>query len=153
MVTGSDEIPVIEFVGVDKQPQEPIVEKPRRTRKPTTKSPSRPPPNLEKKIAAQLVSINFILLALPMTRNDALSTAEIEALAKAINHQAQQSNYFRKAVEGALAVSSAGELLSVIMMIAVKRASNHGYIPEAYSEMATMLMLPDDEMVNDVEES
>ncbi len=131
---------------------EPTV-KPRRTR--TPKSEPKSPPqgirsvNLEKTIAAQLVSLNFFVLLSPW-KEDALNEEEIFALAKALNNQAQSSPRFKKALEMAMSGASSGELLGVVMMIIVRRAARHNMIPPVFGIIAGGL-LPENEETNVVE--
>jgi hypothetical protein len=126
--------------------------KPRRSRsdKGTTRTNVAKRASLETRIAQQLMSINMIILLLPIgdmekRQKDALSVEEIKALAHALNSQAQASNTFKKLIEGALAVSSSGELITVMAMIVARRAINHNLIPEQYSGLVEMMVLTDAE--------
>lgn len=100
----------------------------------------RPPRSLEAQIAATLMAFNFALYVVPPLANDRLDELEIRALAKALDAQAKQSVRFRKMIEGALAVTSGGQLLGVAMIIAARRASRHGVLPpEADGQLRAML--------------
>ncbi len=106
-----------------------------RTRKAATR-----PVNLETRIAAQLISFNLLFQLSPWA-SDALSVDEIQALAHALNSQAQASKRFKDALELALSVGSSGELISVVLLIAVRRAANHNLIPAEFAVMAGGLVV------------
>ncbi len=110
----------------------------RRARKPTTRrSTTR---SLEPQIAATLMAFNFALYVIPPLQADRLDELEIIALARAIDAQAKQSIRFRKMIEGALTVTSGGQLLGVVAIIAARRASRHGVLPpEADGQLRVML--------------
>lgn len=60
---------------------------------------------------------------------DPLELAEIVALTKAIDAEARNHATFRKYLERALAVGSAGQLWLVLIIIAGRRGVRHGVIP------------------------
>lgn len=96
--------------------------------------------SLEPQIAATLMALNFAMYVIPPIANDRLDELEIRALAKAIDEQAKQSIRFRRMIEGALAVTSGGQLLGVAMIIGARRASRHGLLPpEADGQLRVML--------------
>lgn len=88
----------------------------------------RPRVNLKEQIGGTLVMINLALMALPPTREDALDTKEIELLADAIDHQAKVSPTFRKYLTAALAVTTGGQLISVMGIIAARRLARHEFL-------------------------
>lgn len=96
--------------------------------------------SLESQIAGTLMAFNFALYVIPPLANDRLDEAEIAALAKAIDAEAKRSVRFRKMLEGALAVTSGGQLLGIVMIIMARRASRHGILPpEADGQLGAML--------------
>ena len=96
--------------------------------------------SLEPQIAATLMAFNFALYLVPPLAADRLDELEITALARAIDAQAKQSLRFRKMIEGALTVTSGGQLLGVAMIIGARRASRHGILPpEADGQLGAML--------------
>lgn len=96
--------------------------------------------SLEPQIAATLMAFNFALYLVPPVSADRLDEMEIMALARAIDAQCKQQPRFRKMVEGALAVTSGGQLLGVVAIIGARRASRHGILPpEADGQLGAML--------------
>lgn len=89
---------------------------PRRSRRGSLKEP----------IGGMLVMVNLpVQMFSPM---DALDTAELDALATALDEQAKISPRFRKYVESMLGVASGGQLLAVVGMIGIRRAARHGFL-------------------------
>lgn len=116
----------------------------RRGRKP--RDPNAPPAqrrarSMETQIGAALMTFNLPLWAFPQTRDDALDEAEITALAKALDAQAQSSPRFRKYLKAALDATSGGQLLTVLMVIGARRMARHNFIlpPEADAGLGRML--------------
>jgi len=96
--------------------------------------------SLESQIAATLMAFNLGLMLIPPLQRDALDEIEIHALAKALDQQARTSPRFRKMIEGALAVTSGGQLMGVCVIIGARRAARHGMLPaEADSMFGAML--------------
>lgn len=131
--------------GAETLPPPPGAERPprRKSGRPKGSPPMggrRPARSLEAQIAATLMAFNFALYLVPPLANDRLDELEIAALAKAIDAQAKQSVRFRKMIEGALAVTSGGQLVGVAMIIGARRASRHGLLPpEADGQLRVML--------------
>lgn len=103
----------------------------RRGRPPGSKTGSGAPSrrSLEPQIAATLMAMNLAVMVIPPVSRDALDEVEITALARALDAQAKQSPRFRRMLEGALAVTSGGQLLGVCMIIGARRAARHGVVP------------------------
>lgn len=98
--------------------------------------------SLEAQIAATLMAMNFALYLIPPLAADRLDEVEIKALARALDAQAKGSPRFRKMLEGALTVTSGGQLLGVAMIIGARRASRHGLLPpEADGQLGAMLSI------------
>lgn len=87
--------------------------------------------SLEDRIQATLVTVDLVLSLIPPLRDDVLTPEEIQMLAAALNHQAQQSPLFKKMLENALTVSSSGELVVVVAAIMIPRLARHKLLPEA----------------------
>lgn len=113
-----------------KDPNAPVVRRgPRRSK------------SLETQIGGMLMTFNFAFMVVPPLRQDALDPAEIAVLAKAIDEQARQSPTFRKYLEGMLAVTSGGQLVSVCAIIGARRLARHeiGLPSEADAMLGQML--------------
>lgn len=106
-----------------------------RVNQPRGRSSGRKPRSLENQIGALLMTVNVVVMMVPPLRNDALDTAEVTALAKAMDAQCQQSPRFRKYVEAMLAAGSGGQLLGVVAIIAARRAARHGLAPSEIDPM------------------
>lgn len=107
----------------------PIARKPRRAR------------SLEAQIASTLMGFNLLFWAMPPLRGDALDDPEINALAKALDAQAQSSPRFHRALKTALDASSGGQLVGVVGIIAARRMARHNFVlpPEADAQLGRML--------------
>ena len=137
------------------------VNAPRTPRKPTTprkRTAARPrgPRSLQPEIAALLTMANAVIVLSPLgTRpveaiadpsitpervGDELDAAEIAALAGAIDAQCRRSPRFRRYVESVLGVGSGGALVTVVAMIAARRAARHGILPPMIDPMLGMAM-------------
>lgn len=128
---------------------------PKRTpRKPAPRRASarpRGPRSLRPEIAALLTMVNAAIVLSPLgTRpveaitdpnvipervGDELDAAEIDALAAAIDAQCRRSPRFRKYVESVLGAGSGGALVTVVGMIAARRAARHGILPPMLDPM------------------
>jgi len=96
--------------------------------------------SLEPQIASTLMALNFVCYVIPALQADRLDELEITALARAIDAEARNSAQFRKLVNGALTITSGGQLLGVVAIIAARRASRHGFLPpEADGQLRGML--------------
>lgn len=80
---------------------------------------------------------------IPERRGDELDAIEIAALASAIDAQCRRSPRFRKYVEGVLTAGSGGTLITVLGLIAARRASRHGVLPENVDLMAGIILSAD----------
>jgi hypothetical protein len=130
----------------------------RARRKPST-APRRGPKSLAPEIAAFLALVNGIVIVSPLgtrpveaitdvnveaTRvGDELDAVEIAALAASIDAQCRRSPRFRKYVEGVLNAGSGGTLVTVIALIAARRAARHGIIPENIDAMGGLILAAD----------
>lgn len=133
----------------------------RTTRKASTprkRTASRPrgPRSLQPEIAALLTMVNAAIVLSPLgTRpveaiadpsimperiGDELDAVEIAALASAIDAQCRRSPRFRKYVESVLTAGSGGALVTVVGMIAARRAARHGILPPMLDPMLGMAM-------------
>lgn len=98
--------------------------------------------SLKPQIAATLTMLNVLPATFPPTRNDALDTIEIDALATALDEQAKTSPQLRKMLEGFLSVTSGGQLIGVVAIIAARRAARHGLAPvEMDRQLGNMLAM------------
>lgn len=99
--------------------------------------------NLTNDIAGILSLVNFGFAFAPASlQGDALDDNEIQALAQAINQQAQQSDAVYNAlmfIFGGGGVSSIN-LLAVVAAIAIRRMANHEIIPYDFAMRAHTLM-------------
>lgn len=120
MPDGAQQAPIRE--AGRKKPGRPKGSPPMGGRRPTTRS-------LEPQIAATLMAFNLALYVVPPLQRDMMDEAEITALARAIDAQCKQQPRFRKMVEGALSVTSGGQLLGVLVIMGARRASRHGILP------------------------
>lgn len=135
----------------------PKLAKPRSIPKPKrAASRARGPKSLRPEIGAFLTLINSAVLMTPLgtrpleavtdpnvipTRvGDELDAAEIDALASALDTQCQRSARFRKYVERMLSVGAGGQLVSVVGIIATRRAARHGLAPAALDPMLGMML-------------
>lgn len=132
--------------------------KPSKPRKPS-QSRARGPRSLRPEIGAFLTLTNSLVLMSPIgtrpieatinpavepTRiGDELDEAEIKALASAIDAQCQRSPRFRKYVERVLTAGAGGQLLSVLGIIATRRAARHGLAPAMLDPMLGMMLAGD----------
>lgn len=94
-------------------------------------TPRRQTVNLESQIGAAILAVNIPLsFALP---KDALDMVEVQALAKALNDEANRSPRFKKMLEQFLKVQGGTSLILVIAAIAGRRVVRHNIItlPEA----------------------
>lgn len=125
------------------------------------KSPARRggPKSLAPEIGALLTLINGAIIvsplgtrpieaiadpAVPPTRlGDELDAAEIAALASGIDAQCRRSPRFRKYVEMVLGAGSGGTLMTVVALIAARRAARHGMLPAEVDAMAGMVLAAD----------
>lgn len=82
--------------------------------------------SMEAQIGSALVMANMPLML--FATNDALDNAEIEALAKALDAQAQSSPRFRKYLETALEATSGGQLATVGIIIIARRMARHEFL-------------------------
>jgi hypothetical protein len=91
-----------------------------------TRSPRRTSGSLENQIGGLLFTINapFQLFL----SNDALDVVEVQALAHALDQEAQRNARFRKYVESALAVQGGTSLALVIAAIVGRRVVRHNLI-------------------------
>jgi hypothetical protein len=87
----------------------------------------RKPRSLAPQIGGALVMANLPLMM--FAEHDALDTAEIEALAAALDAQAQSSPRFRRYLQTALEATSGGQLITVTGMIVARRLARHNIIP------------------------
>lgn len=126
----------------------PKLAKPRRAKRAGSPTRARGPKSLQPEITAFLSLANSLVILSPLgTRpieaitkadvqpakiGDELDSPEIELLAVALDKQCQRSPRFRKYVERVLGVGSGGQLVTVLGMIAIRRASRHGLVPEAF---------------------
>lgn len=126
------------------------------TPKRSAASRSRAPRSLYPEIAATLSMANMILTMtplgsrperpddagniLPARIGDELDDAEITLLARALDSQCQRSPRFRKQVERVLGVGAGGQLITVISLIATRRAARHGLAPEMLDPMLGAMM-------------
>jgi len=100
---------------------EPVARRPRRAR------------SLESQIGSALVMANMPVML--FAAGDALDNAEIEALAKALDAQAQSSPRFRKYLQTALDATSGGQLITVSAIIVARRLARHEILlPKAADE-------------------
>jgi hypothetical protein len=119
-----------------------------RVNKPGTRSSgSRKPRSLETQIGGLLTTVNVVVMMVPPIREDALDVAEITALAKAMDAQAQQSPRFRKYVEAMLAAGSGGQLFGVMAIIAARRAARHGLAPAEIDPMLGAMLAGNTEAI------
>lgn len=82
--------------------------------------------SLEDAIAGSIMAWNMPLVAfLP---GDALSMAEISALAKGMDQQASVNSAFRRYVEAFIATTTGGALVGAVGAIAARRLSRHNII-------------------------
>lgn len=89
--------------------------------------------SLEASIGSALIMVNLPIMM--FASGDALDTAEIEALSKAIDAQCQTSPRFRKYVQTALDASSGGQLITVGGIIVARRFARHEFLlPKAADE-------------------
>lgn len=97
--------------------------------------------NIETRIGAFIVRCNLPLhLAATVGfihADDPLTAPETEALAKSLAAQAAIHPTFRKYLEVAMGVSEGTDLLFVVGAIGLRRAANHGVVPEAVGTMAS----------------
>lgn len=132
--------------------------KPKRkpSRRPSTRS-------LAPEIGAVLALVNGMVIASPLgtrpieaitdpnvqpTRiGDELDAAEIAALSSAIDAQCRRSPRFRRIIEGMLGTASGGTLVTVIALIAARRAARHGMLPANVDLMAGMVLQADVEAI------
>jgi len=130
--------------------------------KPTSKRAQRAPTrargarSLRPEIGALLVMVNTAIIMSPLgTRpieaiadssvptqrlGDELDAAEIDALAGAIDAQCRRSPRFRHIIEGMLTAGSGGALVTIVGMIAARRAARHGILPPMLDPMLGMAM-------------
>jgi hypothetical protein len=129
-----------------------------RTRKPSGRRPSGPK-SLRAEIGAFLMMANSLVIMSPIgTRpveaitdpnvmperiGDELDAAEIDALAGALDAQCRRSPRFRKYVESVLGAGSGGALVTVLGIIAARRASRHGIAPPMLDPMLGMMLAGD----------
>lgn len=115
--------------------------------------------SLAPEIGAMLALVNGIVIASPLgTRpvqaitdpsvmperiGDELDAAEIAALSSAIDAQCRRSPRFRKVIEGMLGAASGGTLITVIGLIAARRAARHGLAPKEVDVMAGLVLSAD----------
>jgi hypothetical protein len=93
---------------------------------PTNRAPRRTSGSLENQIGGLLFTINApfqLFLA-----NDALDVVEVQALAHALDQEAQRNARFRKYVESALAVQGGTSLALVVAAIVGRRVVRHNLI-------------------------
>jgi hypothetical protein len=119
--------------------------------------------SLAPEIGAMLALVNGMVIASPLgTRpiaaisdasipaeriGDELDAAEIAALAAAIDAQCRRSPRFRKVVEGMLGAASGGTLVTVVALIAARRAARHGLVPPSVDVMAGLILQSDVEAI------
>lgn len=119
--------------------------------------------SLAPEIGAMLALINGMVIASPLgTRpvaaisdpnvtperiGDELDAAEIAALSAAIDAQCRRSPRFRKVIEGMLGAASGGTLVTVIGLIAARRAARHGLVPASVDVMAGLILQSDVEAI------
>lgn len=119
--------------------------------------------SLAPEIGAMLALINGMVIASPLgTRpvaaitdpnvqperiGDELDAAEIAALSAAIDAQCRRSPRFRKVVEGMLGAASGGTLVTVVGLIAARRAARHGLVPAQVDVMAGLILQSDVEAI------
>lgn len=132
---------------------------PRKPSAPTRKRAPRGPRSLRPEIGAALTMLNAVLIVSPLgTRpveaigdpaimperiGDELDAAEIDALASAIDAQCKRSPRFRAYVESVLTVGSGGTLLTVLAIIAARRAARHGILPAQVDMIGGMALSSD----------
>lgn len=138
---------------------QPVAPAPRRSarRKPSPRARSAAPKSLYPEIAATLSMVNMIVVMTPLGSRveyadpdtgaimpgrvgDELDVAEITMLAQSLDTQCQRSPRFRKQVERILGVGSAGTLITTLGMIAARRASRHGILPDMLDPMLGAVM-------------
>lgn len=71
----------------------------------------------------------------PERVGDELDTAEIDALASAIDAQCQRSPRVRRVVERFLAAGAGGQLVGIVGIIVTRRAARHGALPAIVDPM------------------
>jgi hypothetical protein len=82
--------------------------------------------SLENQLGAFLVTVNAPLML--FASRDALDPVEIQALAKALDQEAQRSPRFKKYLQQALAIQGGTSLLLVIAAIAGRRVVRHNLV-------------------------
>lgn len=138
----------------------PRASKPKRSYKRSQAPRSSGSRSLERDIAAFLTMVNGIVLMTPIGTKpmsaspmlgaaaqnepeklgDELDAAEIKLLAGAIDSQCRRSPRFRRYVERVLGVGAGGQLVTIVGMIAARRASRHGVIPAFVDPAIGILM-------------
>lgn len=131
-----------------------------RPRKPS-QSPRRPsgPRSLRPEIGAFLMLVNSALIMSPIGTRPVqaitdptvtperigyeLDAAEIDALASALDAQCKRSPRFRKYVETMLSAGSGGALVTVVGIIAARRASRAGILPPMLDPMLGLALAGD----------
>lgn len=138
-------------LGEDGKPLNPPRRSPSR-RKAAPRARSTAPKSLYPEIAATLSMLNMVIVITPLGSRppsealpdgrlgDELDEAEIIMLAQSLDTQCQRSPRFRKQVERILGVGSAGTIITTIGMIAARRASRHGILPEMLDPMLGAVM-------------
>jgi hypothetical protein len=128
--------------------QEPVPVRKRRGRPPKTDQ-SEPTPrrrtrraNLETRVGAFITRVNVVFqmaaaFVPAIHPDDPLAPYEIVALAKALTAQADKSPTFRRYLELAISTSDAADLVFVLGAIAVRRAANHGIVPQMIGTIAS----------------
>lgn len=113
---------------------------------------SRAPKSLYPEIAATLTMANMLVTmspvgsrppseALPQGRvGDELDEPEITLLARALDSQCQRSPRFRRQVERMLGAGAGGQLVTVLGLIATRRAARHGIIPPQLDDALGAMM-------------
>jgi hypothetical protein len=139
-------IPVQEPIGADEPLQ--VAAPKRRGRppkdpnaEPTPKRGRKPRISIETRLGAFIIRCNMplqIAATLGMIHaDDPLTAPETEALAKSLAAQAQIHPTFRKYLETAIGVSDGADLIFVLGAIGLRRAANHGLVPEGIGTMAS----------------
>jgi hypothetical protein len=99
---------------------------------------------LKSGVAGLLVTVNLVAMMAPPLRADKLDEIELNALADALVEQARTSPRFRRALEAAVAASSGGALLGVLLIIGARRAARHGVLgltSEVDDQLGTLLAM------------
>lgn len=97
--------------------------------------------NLETRVGAFIIRCNIPLQIVAsmgiIHPDDPLSVPESMALAKSLTAQAALHPTFRRYLETAMSASDGADLIFVLGAIGLKRAANHGAVPESIGNIAS----------------